>query len=303
MNELPLIECIPNFSEGRNPQVIAALVEAIERVPGVVVLHQTSDHDHHRSVITFAGRAPAVAEAAFRVVAEAARLIDLEQHQGAHPRMGACDVLPFVPLGSASLAECVTLAEQVGARIGAELSLPVYLYEAAARRPERRNLADVRRGGYEALKASIHTPERQPDFGPAVVGKAGAVIVGARHVLIAYNVFLTTDDVRVAKSIAAAVRASSGGLAGVKALGLLVDGRAQVSMNLVDYQRTPLHRVMELIRRECQRYGVAVLRSELIGLIPQQALWDAAAWYLQLDDFEPSRVLEQRLILHAKLLE
>lgn len=217
--------------------------------------------------------------------------------------MGACDVLPFVPLGSATLAECVTLAEQVGARIGTELGLPVYLYEAAARRPERRNLADVRRGGYEALKTSIHMPERQPDFGPAVVGKAGAVIVGARQALIAYNVFLTTDDVKVAQAIAAAVRASSGGLVGVKALGLLVDGRAQVSMNFVDYQRTPLYRAVELIRRECQRYGVAVLKSELIGLIPQQALWDAAAWYLQLDDFTPERVLEQCLIQHKKLLE
>ncbi|MCS6835379.1 MAG: glutamate formimidoyltransferase [Anaerolineae bacterium] len=303
MNDLPLIECIANVSEGRNSQVIATIVQAIESVPGVAVLHQTSDHDHHRSVITFVGRGPAVAEAAFRLVAEAARLIDLDQHYGAHPRVGACDVLPFVPLGSATLAECVALAEQVGARIGAELGLPVYLYEAAARRPERRNLADVRRGGYEALKASIHTSERKPDFGPSVVGKAGAVIVGARQPLIAYNVFLTTNDVKIAQAIAKAVRASSGGLAGVKALGLLVDGRAQVSMNLVDHQRTPLHRVMELIRRECQRYGVAVLKSELIGLIPQQALYDAAAWYLQLDDFGPERVLEQRLMQYVNVLE
>ncbi len=298
---LPVVECIPNFSEGRDRSVIDALVTAISQTDGVRVLHRTSDHDHNRSVITFAGSPQTVQEAAFTAIARAADLIDMTQHSGAHPRLGAADVVPFVPIRNITLADCVTLARQVAQRVGDELQLPVYLYEAAATRPERRNLADVRRGEYELLTQQITTLARQPDFGPARVGSAGAVIIGAREALIAYNVFLSTDNVQIAKKIARAIRHSSGGLAGVKALGLLVDGRAQVSMNLVDYRRTPVHRVVELIRREAAQYGVRIERSELIGLIPQDALIDAAAWYLQLHDFNPSQILEQRLFDDTKL--
>jgi glutamate formiminotransferase len=291
----PIVECIPNFSEGRDHAIIDGLVQSISGIAGVRVLHQTSDHDHNRSVITFAGNPKAVQDAAFAAIAYAADHIDMTQHTGAHPRLGATDVVPFVPIRGITLEECVTLAQQVGQRVGDELGLPVYLYEAAATRPERRNLADVRRGEYEQLTQQIHTPVRQPDYGPAHIGKAGAVIIGARNALIAYNIFLTTDDVTIAKRIARAIRHSSGGLAGVKALGLRVDGRAQVSMNLVDYKRTPVHRVVEFVRREAAQHGVNIERSELIGLIPQDALLDAAAWYLQLHDFDPARVLENRL--------
>jgi glutamate formiminotransferase/formiminotetrahydrofolate cyclodeaminase len=276
-------------------EVVDAIVQAIASVPGVAVLHRTSDADHNRSVVTFAGEPDAVCNAAFAGIAEAARLINLDEHQGQHPRLGAADVVPFVPLGDATLGDCVVLARRLGERVGRDLRLPVYLYEAAATRPEWLNLEDVRRGGYETLKTSIGTPERAPDYGPAEVGPAGAVIIGARRPLVAFNVFLTTDDVTIARKIAAAVRQSSGGLPYVKALGLLVDGHAQVSMNLTDTSKTPVHRVVELVRGEAARYGAAVHHSELIGLIPQSAVTDVAQWYLQLDDFGPERILETQL--------
>ena len=295
----PVIECIPNFSEGRRPEVIALLRDAIATVPEVAVLDIHTDADHNRSVITFAGTPAAVVEAAFRAIATAAQHINLEEQRGAHPRIGATDVVPFVPISGSSMAECVVLAQQLGQRVGDELGIPVYLYEAAARRPERRNLAEVRRGEYEGLKNEIRTnPERQPDYGPAHLGTAGATVIGAREPLIAYNVFLTTADVEIARKIAESVRYSSGGLAGVKALGMLVQGQAQVSMNLVDYRRTSVARVVEMIRREAARYGVSIQRSELVGLIPQQALIDAARWYLQLDDFADDQILETRLRQH-----
>lgn len=303
MTERPLLECIPNFSEGRNEQVVAQIASAIESVAGLAILHQTSDSDHHRSVITFAGKPESVLEASFRMIEMAARLIDLDHHQGVHPRLGATDVVPFVPLKGITLAESAELAHRLGERVGRELGLPVYLYEAAATRPERRNLADVRRGGYEQLKDEIHLPERQPDYGAAQVGKAGAVIIGARQALIAFNVFLNSEDVRIAQAIARAIRGSSGGLVGLKALGLLVDGRAQVSMNVVDYPRTPLHRIFELIRREAAYFGVGIHHSELIGLIPQAALLETAAWYLQLHEFDDQRVLENRLLSVADKFE
>ncbi len=287
-----IVECVPNFSEGRRLEVVEAIVAAIASTPGVKVLHRTSDYDHNRSVVTFAGAPEAVLAGAFAGVRVASELIDMDAHSGAHPRLGAADVVPFVPIRGVSLQDCVELAHRLGQRVAHELGIPVYLYEAAAQRPERRNLADVRRGEYEGLKVSIHTPERAPDYGAPQVGKAGAVVIGAREVLIAFNVFLNTTDVKVAQAIARAIRQSSGGLVGVKALGLLVDGRAQVSMNLTDYRRTPLHRVVEMIRSECLRYGVAIARSELIGLLPEDALLDAAAWYLQLHDFTPDRLLE-----------
>jgi len=290
-----IVECIPNFSEGRRVEIIDHLVHTIDAVPDVRILHRTSDADHNRTVITLIGTPDAALEAAYAAIAEAAKWIDMEQHQGVHPRLGAADVVPFVPIKGITMAGCVQLARQLAQRVGQQLELPVYLYEEAATRPDRRNLADVRRGEYEQLKKQISTPARQPDFGPASVGSAGAVVIGARHPLIAYNVFLSTDDVQIAKRIAKVIRHSSGGLVGVKALGLLVQGQAQVSMNLTDYRRTPIQRVMTLIHAEAVRYGIMVDRSEIIGLIPQDALFDVAAWYLQLRDFVPSMVLENHL--------
>lgn len=291
-----IVECVPNFSEGRRQPVIEAIVRAIASVQGVRVLDVQSDADHNRTVVTFVGDPEVVTEGAFQGIATAARLIDLNHHRGEHPRIGAADVVPLVPVRGVTMEECVALARQLGQRVGEELGIPVYLYEEAATRPDRRNLADIRRGEYEGLKEEILTnPNRAPDFGPARLGPAGATVIGARPFLIAYNVFLTTDNVDIARQIASAVRHSSGGLRYVKALGLLVNGQAQVSMNLTDFRHTPMHRVVEMIRREAARYGVAIERSELIGLIPQQALFDAAQWYLQLDGFTPDQVLENRL--------
>lgn len=291
-----IVECVPNFSEGRRQPVIEAIARAIASVQGVRVLDVQSDADHNRTVVTFVGEPEVVTEGAFQGIATAARLIDLNHHRGEHPRIGAADVVPLVPVRSVTMEECVALARQLGQRVGEELGIPVYLYEEAATRPDRRNLADIRRGEYEGLKEEILTnPDRAPDFGPARLGPAGATVIGARPFLIAYNVFLTTDNVDIARQIARAVRHSSGGLRYVKALGLLVNGQAQVSMNLTDFRHTPVHRVVEMIRREAARYGVAIERSELIGLIPQQALFDAAQWYLQLDGFTPDQVLENRL--------
>ena len=291
-----IVECVPNFSEGRRRPVIEAIAAAIANVDGVRVLDVQSDEDHNRTVVTFVGSPEAVVEGAFQSIATAAQLIDLNHHRGEHPRIGAADVVPLVPVRGVTMEECVALARQLGQRVGEELGIPVYLYEEAATRPERRNLADIRRGEYEGLKEEILTnPDRAPDFGPARLGPAGATVIGARQFLIAYNVYLTTDDVEIARRIARAVRHSSGGLRYVKALGLLVNGKAQVSMNLTDFRRTPVYRVVEMIRREAARYGVSIERSELIGLIPQQALLDAAQWYLQLDGFTPDQVLENRL--------
>lgn len=292
----PLIECVPNFSEGRRPEVIEQIVGAIGAVPEVLVLDVESDADHHRSVVTFAGPPEAMVAGAFAGIQAAQRLIDLDQHQGAHPRLGATDVVPFIPIRDATLADCVALARQLGQRVGDELGIPVYLYEEAATRPERRNLADVRRGEYEALKQSLgHDPARAPDFGPATLTPAGATVIGARAPLIAYNVYLSTGDVEVAKKIAKAIRHSSGGLRYVKALGLLVEGRAQVSINMTDFRATPLHRAFDLIRAEAARYGVLPTESEIVGLVPEDALLDVAEHYLQLNRFKRSQVLERRL--------
>ncbi len=292
----PLIECIPNFSEARRPEVIDQIVAAVQSVPEVKFLDRSSDLDHNRTVLTFAGPPPAVEEAAFRAIRAAAELIDLDQHTGEHPRIGAADVVPFVPLKDVSMQECVEIARRVGQRVGEELGIPVYLYEAAATRPDRVNLENIRRGQYEGLKTEIETnPERNPDFGPSKLPKAGATVIGARNPLIAYNIYLTTSDVETAKKIAKAVRHSSGGLRYVKALGLLVEGRAQVSMNLTNFHETPLARVVEFVRREAERYGVGIHHSELVGLIPQEALVDAAVWYTQLDGFDKEQILESRL--------
>lgn len=291
-----LIECIPNFSEARRPEVIDQIVAAITSVDEALLLDRSSDIDHNRTVLTFAGPPAAVEEAAFRAIKTAAELIDLNKHNGEHPRIGATDVCPFVPLTDVSMDECVAIARRLGQRVGSELGIPVYLYEQAAARPERANLENIRRGQYEGLKEEIvSNPDRTPDYGPSELGPAGATVIGARNYLIAYNVYLTTDDVEIAKKIAKTIRHSSGGLRYVKALGMLVEGRAQVSMNLTDYHKTPVALVVETIRREAQRYGVGIHHSELVGLIPQEALVDVAVWYTQLDAFDKEQVLESRL--------
>ena len=294
----PLIECIPNFSEARRPEVVEAIIAAIQEVSGVSVLDRHSDLDHNRTVITMVGAPAAIEEAAFQSIKKAQELIDLDLHQGAHPRIGAADVVPFVPISEVSMTECVELARRLGKRVGEELSIPVYLYEEAASKPERQNLENIRKGQYEGLKTEIETvAERLPDFGPAKLGKAGATVIGARAPLIAFNIYLTTSDVEVAQKIARAVRNSSGGLRFVKGMGVLVEGMAQVSMNLTNFRKTPLFRVVELVRREAQRYGVGIHHSELVGLIPQEALIDSAVWYTQLDQFEPEQILENRLFV------
>jgi glutamate formiminotransferase/formiminotetrahydrofolate cyclodeaminase len=275
---------------------MAAILQTIQGVAGIRVLDRHSDLDHNRTVVTFVGDPAEVETAAFQAIARAAELIDLEHHTGAHPRIGATDVVPFVPLHDITMAECVALARRLGARVGAELGIPVYLYEEAATRPERQNLENIRRGQYETLKTEIATrPERAPDFGPARLSGAGATVIGARQPLIAFNIYLSTSDVRIARRIATAVRHSSGGLHFVKAIGVRVGGLAQVSMNLTNFIKTPLARVVELVRLEAKHYGTRIERSELIGLIPQKALVDAAAWYLQLEGLSEEQVLETRL--------
>jgi glutamate formiminotransferase len=291
---VPLVECVPNFSEGRRAEVIAALVEAV-RSTSAAFLDVSSDADHNRTVITFAGEPEQVAEAMFRAARVAVERINVAQHSGVHPRIGAVDVIPFIPLRDISLDDCAALARRFGARVGTELGIPVYLYEAAALRPERVNLADVRRGGYELLKTTIATPERAPDYGPVRIGTAGAVAVGARAPLIALNAFLDTSDVAVAEAIASSIRESGGGLPYLKALGLLVGGQAQVSMNVIDFRQMPLFTIMEALRAEVRKQGVAITRTELVGLIPQKALIDYALASLQLPPATRDQVLELRL--------
>lgn len=295
-----LVECVPNFSEGRRPEVIAAIRDAVAAVDGVRVLDVHSDAEHNRFVLTYVVP-ESQAVAAGMVAARIARdLIDLRGHQGAHPRMGALDVFPFVPLGEMPMSRCVTLATALGEQIAAELEIPVYLYEEAALRPERTNLEAIRKGGFEALREAISVDEtRRPDFGPAAVHpSAGAMAVGARRPLIAFNVYLGTPDVRLAKAIAKAIRHSSGGLRYVKGLGLEMPetGTTQVSMNLTNYKGTSMVTVMDLIRAEAARWGVPVLHSEVVGLIPLDALLDAAQAFLQLRDFSRDQVLERRLL-------
>jgi glutamate formiminotransferase len=294
-----IVECVPNFSEGRDPEKLDAIVEAIRSVEGITVLDRSMDYDHHRSVVTFAGRPEAVGEAACRAVAKAVELIDLTAHSGVHPRIGAADVVPFVPVEGVTLADCIRLAHEVGARIWERLRVPVYLYEAAALRPERARLENIRRGGVERLRAAVRSdPDRRPDFGdPELHPTAGATVVGARKFLIAYNINLNTADVEIARRIARTIRASSGGMPYVKAMGVLLGSRnqAQVSMNLTDFEVTGMHQVFEAVCSEAARYGVAVAGSEVIGLIPQKALEAAAAHYLRIERFRRGMVFENRL--------
>jgi len=292
-------ECVPNFSEGRDPAKIDRIVAAGREVPGVTVLDVERNEDHHRAVVSLVGEGDALLEGVFRMIQVATKEIDLTQHRGEHPRMGATDVVPFVPLGAATMVEAVRLAERLGERVARELSIPVYLYAAAARRPERADLARVREGQFEGLREVIGTdPARAPDFGAAKVHPtAGAIAIGARMVLIAFNAYLTTPDVTIAKKIAKAVRARDGGLPEVKALGFDIAERhrAQVSMNLTDYRTTPIYRALEAVRREAQRYGVGVEESEIVGLVPEDALFDSAEYYLQLHGFDRSAVLERKV--------
>ncbi len=294
-----IVECVPNFSEGRDAGVVDAIAAAAASVDGVTVLDVTRDPDHNRSVITFAGAAEAVGEAAFRAVEQAVRRIDLTKQAGVHPRIGAADVLPFVPVRNITLAECAALATAAGERIWRELCVPVYLYEAAARRPERVNLENIRRGGFERLRELAATdPERHPDFGGAALHPtAGAIAVGARKFLIAFNINLNTPDVSIARAIAKKIRTSSGGFPCVKAMGVLLKSRnlTQVSMNLTDFERTPVSVVFRAVREQATLAGVGIAGCEIIGLIPRKALEGSEEWLGVVEGFHPGMILENRL--------
>ncbi len=291
-----LVQCVPNFSEGRNKAVVDAIVDAM-KMPGVYLLDREMDADHNRCVITLVGDRESIAEAAIRGVGKAAELIDLNHHQGAHPRIGAADVIPFNPIEGVTIEDCAAIARKVGEEVWKRFQIPVYLYEAAASAPERQNLENIRRGQFEGLREAVAAdPARKPDFGEARLHPtAGATVIGARKALIAYNVFLNTKDVEIAKKVAKAVRYSSGGLRYVKGAGFEVRGLAQVSMNLTDFEQTPIARVFEVVKREAARYGVVPLSSEIVGLIPKKALEQAAEWFLQVENFDSSMILENRL--------
>ena len=295
---MPTIECIPNVSEGRRPEVVERMADAIRAVAGVRLLDYSSDASHNRSVFTIAGDAEPLRHAVLALFEHATAAIDLRTHRGEHPRLGAVDVVPFVPIEGVTMAQCVALAKQVGAEVAERFGIPIYLYEEASGNPLRRNLEDIRRGEFEGLVQKLSSPGWAPDFGPAQPhASAGASVIGARMPLIAYNINLDTDRLDVAKKIAAAIRHSSGGLRYVKAMGVKVEDRnlAQVSMNLTNYQRTPIFRVFEMVKREAERYGVSVLESEVVGLVPSAALVSAAEYYLRLERFTDNQVLENKL--------
>ena len=295
---MAIIESIPNVSEGRRPEVIERLAEAIGATPGVRLLDYSSDPSHNRSVYTLVGDADGVKRATLALFEQAVAAIDLRTHRGEHPRLGAVDVVPFVPIEGITMAECIALAQEVGAAVAERFGVPVFLYEEASTNPARKNLEDIRRGEFEGLAAKMRNADWTPDFGPAVPHpSAGASVIGARMPLIAYNINLNTDRLDVAKKIAAAIRHSSGGLRYVKAAGFMLEDRgiAQVSMNLTNYEKTPIFRVFEIVRREAARYGVSILESEIVGLVPSAALTAAAEFYLQIERFGPEQVLENRL--------
>jgi len=294
-----LVECVPNFSEGRRPEVLDAIVNAITSVSGVYLLGREMDSDHNRAVVTIVGTPDAIGEAAIRGVGAAAKLIDLTKHQGEHPRIGATDVVPFIPIRGVTIEQCIAIATHTAREIAERFQIPVFLYESAATRPDRVNLENIRRGQFEGLREEIAgDPDRRPDFGqPRIHPTAGATVVGARKFLVAYNVNLSTNNVGIAKFIAKRVRHSSGGLRYVKAMGVLLTERnlAQVSMNLTDFEQTPIEVVFEMVRREAERYGVSIVGSEIVGLIPQKALNRAADYYLRVENFRPDMILENRL--------
>jgi glutamate formiminotransferase / formiminotetrahydrofolate cyclodeaminase len=295
---MKLVECVPNFSEGRRPEVIEAIRAAIASVKGVSVLDVSSDPSHNRSVITFVAPVDAAVDAAFAGIRVAAERIDLRKHTGEHPRIGATDVVPFIPLEGSTMEDCIALARQLGERVGRELKIPVYLYERAATTPARENLADVRRGEFEGLREELgKNPGRNPDFGPSQIHPTcGAIAIGARPFLVAYNVYLgPASNLQVAKNVAKAVRGSSGGFKYVKGLGLEVDGQAQVSMNLVDTEKTPLHTAFDFVKMRAEAEGAQVTWSEIVGLVPERVLFDAAASHLQLRQFTPKQVLERQV--------
>jgi glutamate formiminotransferase len=295
---MPIIECIPNISEGRRPEVVEAIAAAIRAVPGVRLLDHSSDASHNRSVFTMAGDAAPIKAAVLTMYDRALAAIDLRTHTGEHPRLGAVDVVPFVPIEGVTMEACVTLAKEVAQEVAARFGVPVYLYEEASSNPARKNLEDIRRGEFEGLAAKMKTGGWTPDFGPAAPHEsAGASVMGARMPLIAYNINLDTDRLDVAKKIAAAIRHSSGGFRYVKAAGFKLDDRGivQVSMNLTNYEKTPIFRVFETVKREAERYGVAILESEIVGLIPAAALNAAAEYYLQIAGFKADQVLENKL--------
>ena len=293
-----LIECVPNVSEGRRADVISALADAVRSVPGVRLLDYSADASHNRSVFTFVGDAGGVERATLALFERALSSIDLRNHRGEHPRVGAVDVVPFVPIEGATMADCVGLAKQVGAAVAARFHVPVYLYEDASDNPARKNLEDIRRGEFEGLATKMASPGWAPDFGPAAPHPSGgASVVGARMPLIAYNINLATDRLDIAQKIATAIRFSGGGYRYVKAMAVRLDDRGivQVSMNLTNYEKTPIFRVFETVKREAERHGVSILESEIVGLVPAAALTEAARSYLQLERFNPEQVLERKL--------
>ena len=297
-NPMPIIESIPNVSEGRRPEVIDRLADAIRATPGARLLDYSSDASHNRSVFTLAGDGVAVKAAILALFEVAVAAIDLRTHKGEHPRLGAVDVVPFVPIADVTMAECVALAKDVAAAVADRFQVPVFLYEEASVNPARKNLEDIRRGEFEGLAAKMSSPAWAPDFGPSTPNEtAGASVIGARMPLIAYNINLNTNRLDVAKRIAAAIRHSSGGLRYVKAMGVMLDDRnlAQVSMNLTNYEKTPIFRVFEMVKREAERYGVTILESEIVGLVPAAALVRSAEFYLQLDRFGDAQILEKKL--------
>ena len=295
-----IVECIPNFSEGRNQETISELVALAKSVPGVTLLDHSSDTSHNRSVFTLVGDLDAVAEAAFLLAKLASEKIDLTKHQGEHPRMGAVDVIPFVPIKDVTVEECIAISKKVGERISKELSIPVFLYEDSASAPSRVNLAAIRKGQFEGMAEKITQPEWAPDYGERKIHPtAGVVAVGARMPLVAFNVNLNTSDITIANNIAKIIRGSSGGFKYCKGIGVMLEDRniAQVSMNMVNYEGTPLYRVFELIRIEAARYGVSIIGSEVIGLTPAKALIDCAEYYLQIEKFDyKKQVLENHII-------
>src|SRR6201991_1205620 len=296
---MKLVECVPNFSEGRRPEIVAQIRDAIAAVEGVTVLDVSSDASHNRTVITFVAPIEKAVEAAFAGIRTAAEVIDLTKHSGEHPRMGASDVVPFIPLEGTTMEDCIVLARTLGEKVGTELGIPVFLYERAASTPARENLADVRRGEFEGIRDDMKAgaANRKPDYGPSQIhATAGAVAIGARPFLVAYNVYLgPASNLQVAKNVAKALRGSSGGLRYVKGLGLEVDGQAQVSMNLVDTEKTPLYRAYDMVKMEAQAQGVSPTWSEIVGLVPEKALFETAARHIQLRDFQPGMVLEKKV--------
>lgn len=293
-----IVQCVPNISEGRNKEIVEAVVSVVQETQNVKLLDWSSDADHNRSVITFVGTPDGVEKAAFAVCEKAAELIDMTSHTGEHPRMGATDVVPFIPIQGISMEECVELANRVGKRIGEELGIPVFMYEQAAKAPSRQNLAHVRKGQYEGLQKKLERADGKPDYGPhAFNPKSGATAVGARMPLVAFNVNLGTDNLEIANKIARNVRHASGGLKAVKAMGVKLEERGivQVSMNMVNFKETPLYRAVELIRAEAKRYGVNIVGSEVIGLIPLEAMVESLDYYLGLEGFQMKQILETRL--------